>query len=205
MALGDGALKTAVVVVVLAASLAAVGCSPASEGDGDGPPSLEQIAAETRSRGYEWQAELMEDGDITVAEYDEGQRRTRECLTEAGMSHTEPVRNLPDGYEWLYDIAQNDLSDSAFDREMSRCFDEWVADLGLAMSLWGDWQTDPALLEYIVKCVEDLGFDVADGLKNYRQVWEGSSGQGLTEQSVMGCISDGMSELYPRADAAYGF
>lgn len=172
----------------------------------DDPPSLEQIAAKARAKGHEWQAQMLEDGDITLAEYDEGHRRHLACLTAAGLTYTEPERILTDGFSWDYLITWEGKSDEVGSGLMSDCFDDNLGDLELAMSAWGDWRTDPALLVEIETCVEDAGFDVQAGsARNYRELLLATADQGLTREKMSSCIGEGMQRLYPGAPFVVGF
>ena len=187
-----------VAVMFIGVSLLA-GCS----GD-DGPPSLEQIARDARLRGNGWQAGVLDDGDVTLAEYDEGHRRVLACLDAAGLTYSEPQRNIPNGYEWLYDRFWHGMADDDGMRAAREC-DDTNRFVARAMSLWGDWETEPALLSFIVECVTDAGFEIPADVRNYRDVWLSGSDQGLTKEQVAACIDTGMQRLHPRADYGIGF
>ncbi len=191
--------------VVGFALLSLAGCSSSEEGADGEPQSLDQIAESARERGDDWQASLLEDGDITLAEYDEGHRRNLECLTAAGMTYSEPERIVTDGFRWDYAIEWTGIEEEVGMRESSACFDENLGDLELAMSAWGDWQTDPALLAAVNECVANAGFEVDPAAKNYRDVWRSGSEAGLSQQTVGGCVSTSMTRVYPGAGFAVSF
>lgn len=192
------------VAATLFAGVAVLGGCTAQEAK-DGPRSLEQIAADARAKGHDWQADALDDGDITLAEYDEGHRRGLACLTTSGMTYTEPERMLTDGFRWDYVISWEGMSDDVGSRESQACFDENLGDLELAMSSWGDWRTDPALLVFVEECVKSAGFDVESGSRNYRDVWLSTADQGLTREQVSSCVSNGMQMLYPGAGFGVAF
>jgi hypothetical protein len=178
------------------------GCGGSSSGGPDSEHSLEQIADRARSDGQNWQAELIEDGDITLAEYDEGHRRVLECLTQAGMTFTEPVRDIVDGFRWNYEITWGDLGEDKGSKAVQECFEN-LGHLELAMSSFGSWETDPALQANIEQCLRDDGFEVQSGsTKNYRDLTNALAEQGVTQTMVSACIDAGMEKLYPRT--AYG-
>lgn len=185
--------------------LALTGCSGPQEEGAESPQSLEQLAATARKNGWDWQASLLEDGDITVAEYDEGHRRNLQCLKAAGMTYTEPERSVTDGFRWVYDIHWASLDEESGSREMSQCSEMYVADLEVAMAWWGEWRTDPALQADIVKCVTAKGYSVKPGTKNYREVWLQGSEAGLTQEMVAMCLRAGAQRLYPKQGYAIGF
>ncbi|WP_291380968.1 hypothetical protein [Demequina sp.] len=184
-------------LLATAVGLVLTGCSSTSSGDSNSPPSLEQIAANARAGGHDWQADLLDDGDITPAEYDEGHRRNLACLDAAGITYSDPERNLPDGFRWLYDMFWPGLSDSEGQRVSQDCYDQNLGDLELAMSAWGDWSTEPALLADIVDCVNNQGFSIDADVKNWNQVWLSGADQGLTQQAVAMCAQNGMARLHP--------
>lgn len=181
------------------------GCASSAEDAGDGPRSLAQIADDARERGFDWQAEMLEDGDITLAEYDEGHRRNLACLTAAGMTYTDPVRMVPDGFRWDYLIDLADVGEDVGSREVWDCNEEYLSDLEVAMSSWGDWRTDPALLADVEECVSSAGFEIGTGAKNYRDVWLAGADAGLTRERVAICVREGMTRLYPGVDYAVAF
>ena len=53
------------------------GCTGGDSPDANERPSLQQIASEATAKGYDWQAKVLSDGNITLAEYDEALRRNR--------------------------------------------------------------------------------------------------------------------------------
>ena len=189
-------------LLVVAIGLVLAGCSRATDGGTDSVPSLQQIAANARAAGHDWQADLLDDGDITLAEYDEGHRRNLACLDSAGITYSDPARNLPDGFRWLYDMSWPSMSDSEGQRASEDCYDQNLGDLELAMSAWGDWSTEPALLADIVSCVGDQGFEIDAAAKNWRQVWLSGADQGLTQQAVATCAQNGMARLHPGVEYA---
>jgi hypothetical protein len=194
--------RLAALMLIGAAVLGA--CSPGDAGDGDGPPSLHQLADDARSAGQEWQANVLDDGDVTLAEYDEAHRRVLACLDAAGLTHSEPERNIPNGYEWLYDISWQGMDEEDGSRAAQAC-DENNRYVALAMSAWGDWETEPALLAAVVECVTDAGFEIPADVRNYREVWLSASDQGLTREKVAACIDSGMLRLHPGVGYAIGF
>lgn len=191
------------IIVVLAVAML-TGCS-ASDSDSDSRPSLLQIAESARDQGHDWQAELLSDGDITLAEFDEGHRRTLACLEAAGIDFTEPQRNIPDGYQWIYDMTWPTLDDAAGQRVVEGCVDEHQADLALAMSAWGDWVTEPALLAATVECVSRSGFDGGPSITNLRDLWLAGASDGLTRQTVATCAQTQMERLHPGIAYAISF
>ncbi|HEY0188891.1 MAG TPA: hypothetical protein VGC67_15470 [Cellulomonas sp.] len=186
--------------IVIAAALLA-GCS---SGD-DGAHSLDWYAAEARSRGYDWQAGLLEDGDVTLAEYDEGHRRNLACLDAAGIDYSEPERNVLDGFGWNYDLSWSGLDEETFERIASGCFEEFVGWIEPAMSELGDWQTEPTILAAIKECVAGQGFEIDTGAQNYRDVWLSGSDQGLTTEQVSACIGSETRRLGIGVEGGYGF
>jgi hypothetical protein len=184
-------------LVGLTAVVALVSACASGDQDAEEPKSLSQLAAEARSRGYDWQAGILDDGDITAAEFDEGHRRNLQCLSDAGIEYTEPEREVLDGYRWNYDILWGEMDPEVVNDTATRCQDEFATYLELGMSSWGDWQTEPAVLAEIVRCVTDLGFEVDGGALNYRDVWLSASGQGLTSEQVSSCVASAMQRLHP--------
>ena len=89
------------------------------------------------------------------------------------------------------------LSDSEGQRVSQDCYDQNLGDLELAMSAWGDWSTEPALLADIVDCVNNQGFSIDADVKNWNQVWLSGADQGLTQQAVAMCAQNGMARLHP--------
>jgi hypothetical protein len=180
-----------------------VGCSLVDDGGGDGPASIEQIARDARGRGYIWQAELLEDGDITLAEFDEGYRRVFECVTEAGLTYDEPYRDVVDGFRWEYTVYWYGMEDEVGSRLYHDCYDRYVGDLELAMSSWGDWVTEPALMAEIEECVlrDDINYERGVA-KNYRDLFHATADQGVTKMMMTACIESAMERLYP--DRGYG-
>lgn len=189
-------------LLLVLASIPLVGCSPSPSDMGE-TPSLDQIAASARSKGHDWQADLLDDGDITLAEYDEGHRRNLSCLDGVGISYSEPERNLPDGYRWLYDMHWPDLSDEDGQRLSRSCYEENLEELELAMGAWGDWSTDPALLAAVIDCVKTEDFAIDESAKNWRDVWLSAVDQGLTRQGVAACVDIAMTRLYPGTGYAF--
>ena len=188
----------------VAALLIAVSVLGACSGNGDGPPSLQQIARDARVRGDGWQADVLGDGDITLAEYDEGHRRVLACLDAAGLTYSEPQRNIPNGYEWLYDRFWHGMADEDGMRATREC-DEKNRFVASAMSLWGEWETEPALLAFVVRCATDAGYEIPADVRNYREVWQSASDQGLTRETVAACVDRGMERFHPGADYGLGF
>jgi hypothetical protein len=132
-----------------------------------------------------------------LAEYDEGSRRNLACLDAAGITYSDPVRNVPDGFRWLYDMHWPNMSDSDGQRVSQDCYDKNVGDLELAMEAWGDWTTEPALLADIVNCVTKQGFSIDPSVKNWKQVWTSGASHGLTQPAVATCVQTGMLRLHP--------
>ncbi len=180
------------------------GCASGGD-DVEDPRSLEQIADEARAHGYDWQADLLEDGDITVAEYDEGHRRDLECLTAAGITYTEPERDLLDGFRWSYDLSWAGLDDETATSVASECSERNDMYLELAMSTWGEWDTEPTVLADLAQCVQDKGFEIEAGARNYREVWLSASDQGLTYEQVSACVAQAMQRLHPGVGYGLGF
>lgn len=193
------ALSAAVFVVV-----AGTGCSSPAATSGE-PQSIEQIAADAKDRGHDWQATVLGDGNVTLAEYDEGHRRNLACLDGAGIQYSEPERNIPNGYEWLYDMTWPSMDDPKGQKVSEKCFDENLGEVSLAMSAWGDWETDSALLAAVLECVSASGFEIDASAKNLRDVWLEGSDEGLTKETVAGCAQDGMLRLYPGVSYGIGF
>lgn len=183
-------LAVACIGIVLA------GCSSSDDGSNE-RPSLDQIAADAKARGHEWQAEVLSDGDITLAEYDEAHRRTLQCLDAAGIQYSEPERSIINGYDWLFDMYWPSMDDSEGQQVSSACSEENKHEVELAMSAWGDWETDPALLADVLDCVSSKGFEVDRTVKTLRDVWLYGSDQGLSKETVAGCARIGMQRLYP--------
>lgn len=201
-------LKASSSLVVLACFSVVVltGCGESNQGSTEVPPSLEQMAAKARSKGHDWQAQMLGDGDITLAEYDEGHRRNLACLVAAGLTHTEPVRNPADGFWWGYEVGWEGMADDRGSGLFSECYDDNLGDLELAMRSWGDWRTEPALLAEVEECVRSGGFDIEDGVaKNYREIWLAAAAQGLGKDKVASCINSGMSRLHPGIPYSVGF
>ncbi len=186
------------------ASASGAGCSTTGSA-AEGPPSLEQIADTARSRGHEWQADILSDGDITLAEYDEAHRRNLACLESAGLVTSEPQRNLPDGFRWLYDVFWEGMDDEDGQGAMRMCGDTHMHEVELAMSTWGAWDTGPALLAEIASCVASRGIDVSEDARNYRDAWLSATDQGLTQQAVGSCVDSAMQKLHPGVDYAVAF
>ena len=197
--------RLSAVTFVVFAVLSLGGCSTSDGGSSSGPSSLMQIADDARSAGHEWQANLLDDGEVTLAEYDEGHRRNLECLTNAGMTFTDPVRILTDGFRWDYAISWAGMDDSAGQTVSERCFEDNLGALELAMASWGDWRTDPALLSEISSCVSAAGFSTDIGSRNYRDVWLEASDEGLTPEKVSSCAGSAMNALYPGVGYAITF
>jgi hypothetical protein len=190
--------------MILCISALLSGCSSGKAAPA-GPPSLSQIASDARAHGHEWQADQLDDGDITLAEYDEGHRRNLACLDAAGITYSTPERNLVDGYQWLYKMQWPNLSEAKGQKVSQACFDDNVGDLALAMAAWGKLTTEPALLADVVKCVNGLGFKITPDVKNIRDVWLSGSDQGLKQEVVSTCAQNGMLRLHRGVDFAIGF
>lgn len=196
-----GLTTAAIITAVLLA-----GCTAFSDSsDDEEPQSLAQIAQRARDSGHSWAAEQLEDGDITLAEYDEGHRRNLECLTSGGLTYTEPERIIVDGFRWDYLITWQDVGEEKGMRVMEECFEEFVSDLELAMNHWGSWNTDPAVLAEIKVCVQDLGFKIDETSNNYREIWLSASDQGLTQEVTANCVRNAMSRLHPSLPSTVAF
>ncbi|HEY0215536.1 MAG TPA: hypothetical protein VGC57_03990 [Cellulomonas sp.] len=181
-----------------------VGCSSVGADD-DGPMSLDQFAAEARARGYDWQAGLLEDGDVTVAEFDEGHRRNLECLTAAGLVYSDLERDLLDGFRWDYLIGWNGVDEETANEAVSACAQEFLGYIEPAMSAWGDWSTEPAALAGIKECVTAKGFEIDTAAQNYREVYLSAADQGLTYEPLETCIASTMQRLHPGVGYAVGY
>jgi len=182
---------------VLVAGWGLAGCSTPVGDVGNGVPSLEQIAADARSRGHDWQAEQLDDGNITLAEFDEGHRRNLACLNDSGISYSAPTRNVVDGYDWLYDMHWSGLKDSEGQRLSQGCFDANLGELSIAMSEWGEWETEPALMVAVVRCVNNKGIELTSEAKNLRDLQKEGADQGLTKEGISTCVQVEMQRLHP--------
>lgn len=181
------------------------GCSSDSENEDSEPSSLEQIAQEARDLGRDWQAGILEDGDITLAEYDEGHRRNLTCLDDVGITYSEPQRSVLDGYSWNYDMFWPNMDDSKGQDVSYKCFEENLESLSVAMTAWGDWKTDAAVLSFTNECVTQAGFTVESDVQNYRELWLSAAGEGLTQDVVANCLNTAMIRLHPGVSYALGF
>lgn len=194
-------------VLGLALLVSGTGCSLDSGSNNDQPQSIEQIAKNARQWGYTWQAEQLEDGDITLAEYDEGVRRLLECVTEAGLTYDELSRNKVDGFHWNYIVYFRSEETADADSTTHRdCYNQYASDLELAMNSWGDWTTDPALMADIEDCLERGDVEFERGVaKNYRDLLKATADQGVTEMFMTACIENGMERLYPELEYAVAY
>lgn len=192
---------------VLALLLAVLsGCGENQPDNANEVRSLEQFANAAYAQGHNWQGDVLADGDVTIAEYDEANRRNRECLKSHGLQPGEQVRDRVNGFSWDYEISHSSSLD-----EMSNvqivvdCSVETMIYVETAMWDWGDWSTDPAVMHSVETCVAEQGFISDSEFKNYRELTMYFKADGISEEVVPDCISDAMNRLYPNEAFAISY
>ncbi|WP_062070161.1 hypothetical protein [Demequina sediminicola] len=167
---------------------------------------MEQLASEAEGKGHDFQADALSDGEVTLAEYDEAHRRGLACLTDAGLTHSEPVRNRVDGFRWTYDVSWEGMSDADGNAAYEACFNDSLGEIELAMASWGEYNTDAALLAATEECVADTGIVVdREGIHNHRELLLAGADQGLTMEVVLNCVQMSAERLYPTEDYVLTF
>ena len=190
---------------LLALSFLLMGCvGPGDQADGE-PASLDQLAKEAYELGYDWQGDVLSDGDVTRVEYDEAHRRNLECLASNGMEVSESVRDRLDGYRWHYSINYADtLSEIENIQAIGDCSQETIMFVEMAMDHWGDWATDPAVMRLTEECVAGQGFSSRVEFQNYRELQEYFRRDGITDDDISSCLAEAMGQLYPEEYYSYG-
>lgn len=188
----------------LALCLLLVGCSEEGVDSGTSPVSLDQLAKDAYEAGYDWQGDILSDGDVSRVEYDEAHRRNLECLTTKGITTSEAVRDRLDGYRWRYSINYADaLSEIENIQAIFDCSQETIMFVEMAMEHWGDWETDPAVMRLTEECIAENGFSVNRQFQNYRDLQNHFRQDGITDDDISECISGAMDQLYPEESYAY--
>lgn len=182
-----------------------MGCSEIEVDGGTPPVGLDQLAKEAYEAGYDWQGDVLSDGDVTRVEYDEAHRRNLECLASNGMEVSESVRDRLDGYRWHYSINYADtLSEIENIQAIVDCSQETIMFVEMAMDHWGDWATDPAVMRLTEECVAGQGFSSRIEFQNYRELQEYFRRDGITDDDISSCLAEAMGQLYPEESYAYG-
>ncbi|MFT4744636.1 MAG: hypothetical protein ACI9AD_000481 [Nitriliruptoraceae bacterium] len=135
-------------IVLLAASMA--GCSIRQ----DAPIDTSSISIPAGLPDS--QRVLIEDGELTFAEYERALFNLVDCMTAEGIKVLEP--DLVDGKFYSYTVAQTDRSDAVVDA----CDTEHFSYIE---QVWADVNPqDPAdeqrEIEQVASCLRDLGFEV---------------------------------------------
>lgn len=191
--LNIGAVGFLILIVLLLTA-----CNSSNSDDENEVLSLEQLSSAAYDSGYSWQGDQLADGDVTLAEYDEANRRNRECLKSNGLQPGEQTRSHLDGFEWYYNIEpSNSLDESKNLQIIVDCSVETMMYVEVAMRSWGDWSTDPAVMHSVETCVAEHGFVSDSEFKNYRDLTMYFKADGIGEEVVPDCINDAMNLLYP--------
>lgn len=189
----------------MALFLLLMGCAGDRVDGGSAPVSLDQLAQKAYEAGFDWQGDILSDGDVTRVEYDEAHRRNLECLASNGMTASEAVRDRLDGYRWRYSINYADaLSEIENIQAILDCSQETIMFVEMAMEHWGDWETDPAVMRLTEECIAENGFSANRQFQNYRDLQNHFRQDGITDDDISECISGAMDQLYPEESYAYG-
>lgn len=164
-------IRPALVALLTTASLLISACSLINPEEDPEPKTLEELAAQAESNGYEWQAEVLASGEITADDYDEAQRRTLACVTDHGLSYSEPQLVPEEDFRSDYEISWGDTDEEKGLKIIDECFIENLNYIEEAMYNWGDWQTAPELLEYIKTCLTERDYEINPEARNYRDVF----------------------------------
>lgn len=194
------------VIAILAICIAAghlASCTDGGEISESEVLSLEQLSKSAKEDGYDWQASLLEDGDITLDEFDEAYRKTFDCLEAGGLVVSDLQRNVADGFRWEYVIEFGNVPEGEALELSSKCEDEFTRELQTAMSYWGDWETPQAVLGLVKDCVESRGVEVDASARNYVELYESVADLGVSRGAVLTCLNKAVGDIYGPLDIGF--
>lgn len=194
--------RSGAVAVLLAAVIAgAPGCSRTggSSIDARVTATLKASAAAARKSGYVEQAEALEDGEVSDAEYDELFSLFQECLVQSGIQLDPPVVSPIDGRRKLWWPAGDGVFETEDEmREASACQLRYVTDVEGAVGERPRRMAEP-LRASVRACLSERGIDIAASDDDIRKVMQAATGE--HEDAVASCVSEGVLENYPEIRA----
>ena len=167
--------------------LAVLVCSLSCSGDQSvGRGSIPGYVQSELSNASEFQREILQDGQVTPAEYERAVLSTLQCLDRSDVVHSEPkLETSGERTRWQYTYTFDKNDEERGNKIYNQCYDEFERAIVI---FWGR-QTAPSeqdeqeLIAEFLACLEEHGLEVAsvDEVPVLSAIW--AADQKLIEQN----------------------
>ncbi len=192
--------RSSLAIVSCAALLAITACSG---GDGAAQPIQKDILAaakEQRAAGHDQAADLLEDGVVDSADYEAAIENARRCISDLGLSMSEPQLNPVDNLRYSY-YANTEGAPVGTDEAVTACMDGNVASVEVYYVATHEQVMSTPLIAPVNTCMEEAGygpFPEATSMPDFAGDPEDDDAGRRT--TAFECIGSAMSEVYPEVE-----
>jgi len=195
-----------VAAVVALACLGISGCAQALGPQGDKVLSSEDIkgiAQRERDAGHPETADLMSDGAVDKAAYDQAFNNLRKCMTEGGYGVSAPVINPGDGISYIFTYSSQGRDRSAMDKFSLECEQRYWAAVSSAYANTNEQTMEEPVRAAAQKCLAKAGFSVPDEARNAKAMaGDPLKDQGAQRKAALSCVYESIYKIHPEIKSA---
>ncbi|GAA4895661.1 hypothetical protein [Stackebrandtia albiflava] len=163
--------------------------------------SAEDPAAVLRESGYTEQAEMLADGEVTVAEIEKAGALMQQCFVDAGHELTLEGWNPVDGVTYLYlaEPAGGEATDD-FHAAYDDCTRRYLQTLADHYRATVDAVIVPELMAEVRQCLESEGFTYTGEPVNQYDLVDSTlveGGEAPSRKQVDDCVISEATAMYP--------
>jgi hypothetical protein len=156
---------------------------------------VQELAKKEKALGHNEQAQLMEDGKVTLEDYSSAFDLLSQCLSSDGVKTTDPVTDPVSGdrFAFSYDFAG--IKPDVAIRAIDNCEASYWKSVSLAYSSGVSQRMDPRIAAATTTCLQEKGLPVppsANSVPDFAGVLDKDD----IEVMKM-CIQDSVAEFFP--------
>ncbi len=193
---------TLATVITLAGGIVGVGIVVAQ---GPSEEALIHAAASAAgAKGHEEQRLALSDGVISAREYRAALTDLTGCLTDAGLTHTPPLRSPIDGLTYEFEVVPSGPNDASALQSCNARY--WDPISTLYTSFRPQVMAEPLRVASI-ECLRDAGFAMSGDERNYPElIGNPDADGGEQREAATECVFQEARRLYPglRTFTAFG-
>lgn len=186
---------------VIVAIVALAACDSATAQREDQAGAMAEVADAARAQGRAEVADILEDGSVTFAEYEQAFNLMKSCAEGGGLSVSDDGVNPVDQLAYLYTIDYNGIDSGVAEPIADKCQADYFTDV----AAWYIATNEPALStplrEPAYDCMERGGFSIERTETSYQELAGGDPSDVRRLEFAAECVADAMERVYPEIES----
>ncbi|NEK96470.1 hypothetical protein GCU67_20195 [Modestobacter muralis] len=156
-----------------------------------------QVAArQAQDAGLTFQANILNDGKVTDAEYRDAMDAHVSCIRQTGVKVTDPQLSLADNQRYLYEMTPGPgVGEGNIQQAEKDCYAQWRGLVDDQYFATNEPRMDAALLAGVQQCLRDRGVNVSGQETNVPDLQSDPANAPVDQLTT--CIQSTGKTLYP--------